>query len=351
MDKGKNVTIILDTSHHAMRYIHIAKNEETQEEGFQDFKYKFLNGIFEYIHKFNADEVILAIDSKNNWRKEVFKFYKADRKIKRKFSEEKEDGWFKFSEFYNMFSIFIQDIKNNLPFKIIEVDYAEADDIAAVLTSCEDLKQNIKIVITTDNDYIQLIQNQLTRIYNPIKKKFENSNEPKKELFLKVVLGDKGDYVPSIQDRHNYKTEFLEYCVNEGIAKNQHNAKIKLENDEYLCLTNELKFQDKYGIKASRVSTFSKKLANSLIKEGKLMEYLKENPSLKTKFIRNNKLINLTAQPQKLKEDIISYYKNYEMKVGINKLFHFFVTNGFNHFMDNTCRIGELLEPLTFHQV
>jgi hypothetical protein len=347
MDKGKKVSIILDSSHHAMRLLHVCRKEETQEEAWQMWKYMFLNGIFQYIDKFNADEIIIAIDSKNNWRKKIFPFYKGHRKIKRKEDEDKDDGWFTFKAFYDMYGKFLEEIELNLPFKIVEVDYAEADDVAGVLAASTELQENIKILITTDGDYAQLMQNPLTKIYNPMKKKFMQSSDPKTDLLLKVVLGDKGDYVPSIKDKHNYKTEFLDFCVNEEVAKNPHNVKIKLENDEHLLIKKELEFQSKYGIKASRVTTFSKKLANSLIKEGKLMEHLKGDSELKTKFIRNNKLVNLTAQPKELKEQIINSYNDYEMKAGLNKLFDFFIMNGFNQFMEDTVRIGNLLEPLT----
>ena len=311
------------------------------------WKYRFLNGIFEYIDKFNADEVIIAMDAKNNWRKDFFPFYKGDRKLKRKQAETKEDGWFNYNDFFDMYAEFIEEVENNLPFKIIKIDYAEADDVAGVLTASDELQDNVKILVTTDGDYAQLMQIPLTKVYNPIKKKFMQSNDPKSDLLLKVVLGDKGDYVPSIKDKHTHKTEFLEYCVNEGVAKNPHNAKIKLENDEHLLLEKELAFLSKYQIKASRVSTFSKKLATSLIKEGKLMGHLKANPELKTRFIRNNKLINLTAQPKDLKKLILETYNDYEMKAGLNKLFDFFVLNGFNEFMSDTSRLGNILEPLT----
>lgn len=329
-----------------MRMVFICKQEETPEEGFQLFRYMFINAIFQFIEKFKADEVIIALDSRKNWRKQFFKYYKADRKFKRQ-TEDDSEGWFTYQQFYDEFDRLINDIQNNLPFKTIKIDNTEADDIAGVLCSSEALSENIKIVITNDKDYNQMLAFPMVKVFNPMTKEFVKCEDPKKELIFKIIMGDKGDYVPSIQDRHIFKEEFLEYCVKEDIAQNTTNVKIKLEGDEELKYDMELKFQEKYGIKPSRVMRFSSKLANSLSKDRKeLNAYLAEDEELKKKFVRNNRLVNLSAQPPKIKELILQTYNNYELKAGLNKLFEFFILNSFNQFMEETTKIGKLLQPL-----
>jgi hypothetical protein len=171
-------------------------------------------------------------------------------------------------------------------------------------------------------------------------------DDPKAELMQKIMLGDKGDFVPSIKDKHIFKDEFIDWCVKEGIADNEHNVRVKFEADEDLMIWNELKFQKKYGIKPSRIMAFPKKQVTGLIKTDTIQDFLKENPELKKKFLRNNKLVNLTAQPKDLKEEINETYENYKMCAGLNKLFEFFIFNSFNEFMEDTTRIGNLLEPL-----
>lgn len=346
MKDGKKVTLIIDSSHHAMRIISVCRKEDTEEEGFQLFKYVFLQGIFDFIEQFNADEVIIALDSKKNWRKDFFPYYKGLRKIKRKQDEAKDQGWFSFSSYYEMYDEFITSITENLPFKVLEVHKAEADDIAGVLTQSEALKDNFKILVTADGDYVQLLQNDLTSVYNPIKRKFMDSPDPKKDLLRKIIQGDKGDHVPSIKDKHTFKDEFLQYCVKEGLAQNKDNAKIKLDSDEDLLLSTELKFHDEIGMKPSRVSVFPKKIMEGLLENNYLMQYLKENPEEKAKFLRNKKLVSLTDQPKELRREIINTYEDYELKSGINKLFDYFILNKFNDFMRNTTKIGNLLEPL-----
>ena len=129
---GNKVTLILDSSHHAMRLISVCKKEDTAEEGYGLWKYYFLNGIFQYIEKFKADEVIIAVDSRTNWRKQIFPYYKSHRKLLRD-KIDKSDDWFNFKEYFKIYSDFLEEIKKNLPFKVIEVSDAEADDIAGIL--------------------------------------------------------------------------------------------------------------------------------------------------------------------------------------------------------------------------
>ena len=216
-------------------------------------------------------------------------------------------------------------------------------------------KFDVNFILTGSMNLLGEKVSTTVRLFDVNKGSFINSanrnyvDVPKNDLLMKVVIGDKGDYVPSIDDKHGYKPEFLEWCVNENVADNQDALQVKFKHDENLVVEHELKFLDKYGIKAARVSTFPPKLATSLINEGKLLEHInkKENEKLKEKFVRNNKLVNLTAQPKKLKEQIINSYSDYELKAGLNKLFDFFIMNGFNQFMEDTVRIGNMLEPLT----
>lgn len=345
MENGKKVTCILDGSQHGRRFLYSCKNEETEEEGFQMWKYKFLSSIFEYIKEFNCDEFIIAIDSRNNWRKEFFPYYKAHRKFLRK-KEDEEDNWFRFDRYFEVYRKLIEDISVAFPIKTIEVDYAEADDIVAVLCKSEQLKDNYKIAITTDQDYIQLLKDPMVKLYDPNNKKYILSDDPKKELLLKIILGDKGDYVPSIQDKHIFKEGFLDFCVNEKIGDNHTNVKIILESDEMLKIKMELKFLEKFSLKASRVMTFPPKNATSILNENKLETLLKENPEMKKRFLRNNKLINLECQPKNIKEEIINKYVNCTCAKNLKQLYYFFINNSFNEFINNNSSISKNLLKL-----
>jgi len=347
MRNGRKVTVLLDGSHHAMRYAHVAKKEDTEKEGFQMWKYMFLNGIFQYIETFQADELIIALDARHNFRKKIFKYYKAKRKSARK-KEDKKEGWFNYESFFKMQDEYIKQIEKTFPFKILKIDTTEADDIIGVLCHSKALKDNMKVLVTVDSDYVQLLASPFTTLYNPMTKKFVESDDPKGDLLLKVMVGDSSDYVPSINDRHNYKPEFLQWCVKKGLADNDVNAKIKLDNNETLCIGMELEFEETYPIKAARIMRFPKKEAIGLIESDQVYDFLNkpENKNLKTKFLRNNKLVNLTEQPKDVKNIIMKEYNDYKTVDNMKQLFEFFVFLGANEFLNNTTKIADTIEQL-----
>lgn len=294
-------TLLIDTSHHSIRLVSISKKEETAEEGYQDWRYRFLKGIFDYIEQFKCNEVVLAIDSKNNWRKSIFPWYKSHRKVRRD-ADDRDDSWFNWQEYHEHYRKLLDDLKNYFPFKIIEVDGAEADDVVAILTT---YIQNPQIVVTVDSDYVQLLQNPLVSIWSPMKKDFIVENEPKKKLIAKILTGDEGDYIPSVKDIHSYKPEFVQFCIEQlEVAQNETNLTIKLDNDEKLLFDCFSKFYEKYQIKPSKCRHFTEKMANGYINTNTLKELLTD-PDIKRKFMRNNKLINLTEQPKDIKESVI----------------------------------------------
>ena len=309
----------------------------------EQWRYYFLSSIFQYVDQFDSHEVIIATDSRNNWRKKIFPYYKGDRKFKRKAQE--QDTWFTFEKYYEVFTEFLTSISTNLPFKVITINGMESDDIIGVLCSSEKLKDNQKTIVTNDGDYVQLLSQPNTKLYNSITKAFTENADPKRALLVKALTGDKGDFVPSIQDRHVFKPEFLEYCLNEKIDENIDNLTIRLNNNEDLMLDLELKFQEKYGIKPSKVFIFTEKKANELIETGKMKEYLKEH-NLTKKFLRNNILINLTDQPKEVKEIILKTYENYEMNASIKQFFNFSMEQGFTEIINDQQRFVNILRPL-----
>jgi len=344
MENGRKTAIIIDASHHGMRHISICKKEDTAEEGYQLWKYKFLSGIFYYISQFKADEAILALDSKNNWRKNVYEFYKGSRKNKRKQLDDADD-WCNYGDYYKVFNEFVESIEEYLPIKVLQVDTTEADDIAGVLCS-EILTDKNKVLITTDKDYVQLLSQPNTKLYNPQTRAFINYDDPKKELFKKIMIGDKGDDIPSIKDRHVFKPEFLEYCVKEGIAENSDLVKIKFEGDEKLMLKMEYQFQEKYPIKASKVFTLPPKIVESVVEGDGIKKFLDENPDLKTKFLRNNVLINLTTQPKSVREKINQNYQEYVITAKREDLVLFLVEHSITEFIDRSTYVASTLDPL-----
>lgn len=141
-------------------------------------------------------EVVLCCDNRKYWRKEFFPFYKAGRKKTR---EKSDLDW---HMIFDMLAKFKQELKENFPYKVVDVEGAEADDIIGTLVPRHITSENI-LIISSDGDFPQLqMYNGRTKFtvkqYNPAQKKFIVSDNPLMELKEKVIRGDKGDGIPNV---------------------------------------------------------------------------------------------------------------------------------------------------------
>lgn len=133
-------------------------------------------------------EIILCADSRRYWRKECFPFYKAHR------SKAKAKSNIDWEIIYKVMNSLKADMAEYFPYKMIEVDGAEADDIIGVLSP---YIRNDVMIVSTDSDFLQLQKYKGVQQYNPITGKMMKSADPMKDLKAKLIRGDKGDGIPN----------------------------------------------------------------------------------------------------------------------------------------------------------
>jgi len=161
---------------------------------FNYWKHLFVNNIFNSIRQFEPSRVVLAIDSPKLWRKEIYDQYKAGRK------EARNKSTINFEAFFKVLDKFLPEMKEAFSnIFVMKVDECEADDIIAVLAKERFNKSEKVILISTDKDFIQLLSNKNFNIYNPIKKAMVKSISPKKDLQMKILMGDKSDNIPAVK--------------------------------------------------------------------------------------------------------------------------------------------------------
>lgn len=136
-------------------------------------------------------EVILCCDSRNYWRKSIFPYYKAHRKSAR---EKSPLDW---NAIFKSLNKLKQDLKEHFPYRVIEVDGAEADDVIATLTPRLSSSEKV-LILSSDADFKQLQRYPNTKQYNPMLNVYVTSKNPLQELKEKVIRGDSGDGIPSI---------------------------------------------------------------------------------------------------------------------------------------------------------
>jgi hypothetical protein len=167
------------------------KNVKLEEDLIRHLALNILRGhIKQFRHEYG--EVVLCCDNKKYWRKEFFPFYKAGRKKTR---EKSDLDW---HLIFDILGKIKQELKDNFPYRVIDVDGAEADDIIGTLTPIYAQTEKV-LILSSDGDFLQLqMYGKNVKQYNPTQKKFITSKNPLEELKAKIIGGDRGDGIPNI---------------------------------------------------------------------------------------------------------------------------------------------------------
>jgi 5'-3' exonuclease len=167
-------------------------------------RHMVLNSLRAHNKKFRKEygEMVIACDSKNVWRREIFPNYKAGRKANRAKSEHDWDSIF--SILHNI----KDEIKTFLPYKVIELETTEADDIIATLVRKQQRMvgpnhEKKVLILSGDKDFIQL-HNEYVKQYNPVLNKFVGKGE-NPSLYIKehILKGDRSDGIPNVLSDDN----------------------------------------------------------------------------------------------------------------------------------------------------
>jgi len=261
--------LLVDGGNLAMRCL-FSSRDSMSDETFRLFKYIYFNTLFANIKKFHPNELVLALDGRGYWRRDVYDGYKRSRKKSR------DDSPVDFDKFFEVLDEFIDKMRVTLPFKIIRIPTIEADDIIALI--CRKIKGE-KVIVSTDRDFSQLLNLKNIRLYDPIRKKWIESDSPKDDLFVKILAGDPGDEVPSIKKG-----------IGEGRAR------------KIVC----------QGVD---------EIKRWIIHEG-----------LQTEFQRNNQLVNLFRIPETIENQILEAYQEYNLPDP--QIAEFIYDVGFRYFID-----------------
>lgn len=164
-------------------------------------RHMILNSLRSYKVKFGAEfgEMIIACDNTNYWRKQIFPYYKANRK---KNQEKSDMDWKAIFECMNKIRA---ELKEYFPYRVIDIESAEADDIIGTLVkNFGNVIGGAPILILSgDKDFIQLQIYGNVKQYDPTRKKWVSHKNP--ETFLKehIMKGDSSDGVPNILSSDN----------------------------------------------------------------------------------------------------------------------------------------------------
>ena len=237
-----------------MMHLHMNKGELEEDM----VRHMILNSVRMYRTMFNEDygEIVLAYDSRAYWRKEFFPQYKSNR---RKNREQDDKDW---DSIFGVLNNIKEEVKEFLPYKVVEVYGAEADDVIATL--CKHYQSEKIMIVSGDKDFIQLQKYNNVSQYSPITKKLVNGVDAVVYIKEHILKGDKSDGIPNVLSPDHTFTDDLR----------------------------------------QRPLT-SKKMKSILAQD---IDDL--NDELKRNYQRNEKLINLDNVPEKLEGNILDDFKS-----------------------------------------
>ena len=170
------------------------------EEGI--LRHMVLNSIRMYNKKFRDEygEMIIASDSRNYWRKQKFPFYKLRRQ------EDREKSDVDWNKLFTVLNIIREELKEFFPYRVINVETAEADDIIGTLVDKHGTLLGDTppiLILSGDKDFIQLQKYTNVKQFDPVRKRWLKTNDPIRFIQEHIIRGDKGDGVPNFLSNDN----------------------------------------------------------------------------------------------------------------------------------------------------
>lgn len=247
-------------------------------------RHMVLNTLRSYHTKFKREfgEMVIACDNKKYWRKEIFPHYKANRKKAR------EDSGYDWNLIFDAINTIKKELKEIFPYKVIEVESSEADDIIATL--CKTQRNEPILIISGDHDFIQLQKYDNVKQYSPIQKKFVVSPMSSDKVVLEhIIKGDKGDGIPNV-----------------------------LTSDEAI-------------INGERQKPISSKKLTEWMNDPTTMPH--DDVFIKN-YKRNQMLVDLSKIPQRIEDSILNTFTNYPQK-DKSMILDYFIEHKMKHMLEH----------------
>ena len=202
---------LIDTANTFFRAKHIASRNSDTWEKIGMALHLTLASVNQVVRKFGAEHVVFCLEGRS-WRKDVYKPYKAHRILATQSLTEAEAEENKmFWETYEIFTTYLRE-KTNV--SVLRHEQAEADDLIARFIHLH--PEDNHYIISSDSDYVQLITDKVFQ-YNGVSNQLltlagyhddkgrliidKKTKEPKLlgdpqfHLFQKCMRGDAGDNV------------------------------------------------------------------------------------------------------------------------------------------------------------
>jgi len=251
-------------------------------------RHMVLNSLRAYRSRFHDafGEMVLCYDSRSYWRRDYFPNYKSNRK------KDRANSGLDWNVIFETLNSIRDEIKDVFPYKVLEVEGAEADDcIAAIVQHIAETPSEFEhiLILSGDKDFIQLQKHNFVKQYSPVLKKFVKDIDPDIYIREHVLKGDRSDGVPNFLSPDN---TFVDELRQKPLSKKKLETWIDLEPSDFCS------------------------------------EEMMRN------YQRNKTLIDLECIPSDLKANILEDYQNAEHG-DRSKLLNYFIKNRLKNLMND----------------
>lgn len=170
----------------------IGGNKSTMKLEEDLIRHMVLNSLRSYSRKFKQEygDIVICCDNRTYWRRKVFPLYKANRK------KDRDASTLDWGLIFDTMAKLRAELKEFFPYKVIDVEGAEADDVIATLVKMYSPSQKI-LILSSDKDFTQLQKYKNVKQYSPIMSKFIKTDDPIQYVREHILRGDKGDGIPN----------------------------------------------------------------------------------------------------------------------------------------------------------
>jgi len=260
-------------------------------------RHMVLNTIRSYKKRWGNEfgDIVIACDNRHYWRRQYYPYYKASRKATR------ESSGMDWNEIFGALNLIRDEIAEYLPYPLIDVDGAEADDVIGTLAEysqtigeegplfADEIVPDPFLIVSGDHDFKQLQKFPNVRQWAPAQKRWVKIKGPADQVLLEhIIIGDKGDGIPNMLSDDDV---FVEGKRQRPIRKVLLNKWKTLPPEEFVT------GETAHG------------------------------------YTRNSTLIDLTKTPEDIKEAIINSYVS-QLGGNRNQLLNYFIENKMDRLID-----------------
>ena len=240
-------------------------------------------------------QLVICADGRDYWRRDIFPHYKAGRKKTR------DASGLPWTLIFDTMSSIRDDLQENFPYKVLHYDRAEADDIIAVLCKwtqdndliqegLEESSQKV-LIISSDHDFKQLHRFPNVRQWSPkIKKLLVTESDYMTVGHIQHIIKAGDDGIPSV------------LCPDDFFVNKEDNG---------------------------RATPVTKKILEKFSDRNNL------NDSEKSRFDRNQRLVDFEFIPAEVSEEIINRFETSVVVSDKMKIMNYLIKNRCRLLLDN----------------